>query len=246
MKLINRIGETKLNKSGNLMTIVDYKSSRNIDVLFYNTGYIATNRAYKEFSNGILKDLYERTICGIGYLGEGENDIKSQTSWRHMIQRCYDHKYQEKHYTYIGCIVIDEWHNYQNFIKWYDKNYYEIENETMCLDKDILVKDNKIYSPETCVYVPRDINSLFTKTNVKRGKFPIGVTWHEKTGKYQAGCNNKGELIYLGLHNTPSEAFYAYKHYKEKLIKEIADYYKDKIPTKLYDALYRYEVSIND
>jgi len=246
MKLIDRIGETKLNKSGNLMTIVNYKNSRNIDVLFYNTGYTATNRAYKEFANGIIKDLYEKTICGIGYLGEGENDIKSQTSWRHMIQRCYDYKYQEKHYTYIGCTVIDEWHNYQNFIKWYKKNYYKIGSETMCLDKDILFKNNKIYSPETCVFVPQCINNLFTKTDIDRGEFPIGVTLHKKTNKYQAGCNNKGELIYLGLHNTPLEAFKTYKEYKETHIKEIADEYRDKIPKELYEALYKYEVSIDD
>ena len=249
MKLIDRNGETKISKGGNLMTIINYTNSKNIDVLFPDTGYIATNRDYKEFSVGILKDMYEKTVWGVGYLGGGKyksGGSKKHVTWRHMLERCYDLKAQEKQPTYIDCTVCEEWHNYQIFAEWYDNNYYEVEGELIHLDKDILFKGNKIYSPSTCIFVPRDINSLFTKTNAKRGEFPIGVTWHEKTGKYQAGCNNNGELIYLGLHFTPEEAFNAYKIYKEVLIKQIADKYRDKIPKELYSALYKYEVEIND
>jgi hypothetical protein len=116
----------------------------------------------------------------------------------------------------------------------------------MCLDKDILFKGNKIYSPETCVFVPSDINILFTKTNAKRGDFPIGVTYNKKVGKYQSRCNVNSKLIHIDFFNTPEEAFFAYKIFKEKLIKHIANKYKDKIPNNLYEAMLRYEVEITD
>ena len=57
---------------------------------------------------------------------------------------------------------------------------------------------------------------------------------------------DKKNRVGLGTYSTPEEAFYAYKEYKEKLIKEIADLYQNEIPTILYEAMYNYEVEIND
>ena len=73
--------------------------------------------------------------------------------------------------------------------KWIENNYYEIEGETMCLDKDILCKGNKIYSRDTCVFVPQRINSLFTKCDNARGDNPIGVE-DLPSGNYRAYCND--------------------------------------------------------
>ena len=97
-----------------------------------------------------------------------------------MLTRCYSDKYKKKKPTYEDCKVYEELLNFQNFAKWDSENYYEIEGETMCLDKDILVKHNKIYSPETCVYVPNTINVLFTKSDKIRGNTPIGVNEQKK------------------------------------------------------------------
>ena len=90
-----------------------------------------------------------------------------------MLERCYDTEHSYKFPTYENCIVCDEWLNYQNFARWFDINYYEIEGEVMCLDKDILFKGNKIYSPKTCIFVPRGINNLFTKNDKCRTNFAI-------------------------------------------------------------------------
>ena len=121
----------------------------------------------------------------------------------------------------------------------------------MELDKDILVKGNKIYSPETCIYMPQTINTLFVKKDRNRGKLAIGTT-RRKNGKYMAQCNlinpetGKSKLKNLGYYNTELEAFKVYKYYKEKNIKEVADYFKKEIPSELYNAMYRYEVEITD
>lgn len=46
--------------------------------------------------------------------------------------------------------------------------------------------------------------------------------------------------------DTLEEAFYSYKNFKERYIKQVANEYKDKIPQKVYDAMYRYEIKITD
>ena len=167
-----------------------------------------------------------------------------------MLQRCYYDKFHERNPTYIGCKVCDEWLNFQNFAEWYEKNYYEVEGETMCLDKDILVKHNKIYSTDTCIYVPQTINLLFTKNNSKRGESVIGTTPFK--GKYVVQCHlinpktGKSKYEYLGRYDTQEKAFEVYKYYKEKNIKEVADYFKNLIPKRLYDGMYSYEVEITD
>ena len=82
--------------------------------------------------------------------------------------------------------VCKEWMSYENFKNWFDNNYYEIDGEIMCLDKDILFKNNTIYSPKTCVFTPKRINNLFTKRQNDRGDYYIGVTYHKKTGKFES------------------------------------------------------------
>jgi len=229
------------------MTIVEYYRNDNMIVEFQN-GY-KIKVAYNNFEKGHVKNPYDKTIYNVGFVGESLYNSKDKIykTWVSMYVRCYDKTELEKHLTYVGCSVCEEWHNFQNFIKWYHENIYEIENEKMCLDKDILLKGNKVYSPETCIFVPQNINTLFTKRDNDRGDLPIGVYWHKREQKYRVQCNNGGgKQVPLGSYNNIEEAFNVYKIFKEKHIKQIADKYKDKIPYKLYEAMYRYEVNITD
>ena len=255
--IIKKVGEINYNNNGSKMQIIKYINNRNVFIQFDNNNY-KTKTSYKDFKEGRVKNPYDKTYVGIGFLGEGKykkyinkKDTKQYSEWGHMLKRCYDKNYLSRFPTYKDCTVCKEWCNFQIFAKWFDENYYEIDNEKMRLDKDILIKGNKIYSPETCIFVPENINNLFVKSDAIRGKYPIGVTEHKPhklyTTKYRARCmNNNKKRIDLGLYNTPGEAFYAYKKYKENLIKRIADEYKNKIPQKLYDAMYRYKVEITD
>ena len=167
-----------------------------------------------------------------------------------MLMRCYYPKYQEKYPTYKGCEVEDYLLNFQHMCKWLDENYYEVPGERVCLDKDILHKGNKIYSRETCIFVPQRINLLFTKRDNSRGDNPIGVS-DLPSGNYRVDCNNGyGKLVYLGVYSTKEEAFKIYKEYKENVIKETIDSYEGKIPEPFYSklriAMYNYEVEIYD
>ena len=162
-----------------------------------------------------------------------------------MLKRCYDPYYLNKRPTYRDCVVCKEWHNFQNFAKWYEENYYEVSGERMELDKDILIKNCKIYSPQTCIFVPNKINILFAKGDTKK-TLPTGV--FPNKSRFQARCriydyeDNKSKDIYLGNFATPEEAFLIYKNFKEIHIKEIADMYKKIIPIKLYEAMYKYKI----
>lgn len=251
MELIDRTGEINYNIYNNQMIILKYINARNIIVVFENGYKVKSN--YLSFKKGSIKSPYDKSVNNIGYLGEGNykdkiNGIESReyTTWSNLLKRCYNKKTQEKHPTYINCTVCSEWHNFQVFAKWFNENYYEVDNEKTHLDKDILIKGNKVYSPKTCCFVSSKINMLFTKSNIVRGDYPIGVSWHKIRNLFSANCNNGNKKkIHLGYFNTPEKAFYeGYKPYKEKLIKQYADAYKDKIPKNLYDALYKYEVEI--
>ena len=254
---IDRTGEVGHNTFGSKMVIVGYRGALDIVVYFPEYDWTFKGVTYQHFKNGLIKCPYEKRTFGVGYLGEGEYKTKENGkhtrvyhTWENMLQRCYSEKFHKKYPTYIDCEVCEKWLNFQKYGKWFSDNYYEIDNETMCLDKDILVKHNKIYSPETCIFVPQTINLLFTKRQNARGKSVIGTTL--KDGRYLARCSlinpetGKSKNKHLGYYKTQEEAFKVYKYYKEKNIKEVADYYKDRIPDKLYDGLYNYEVEIDD
>ena len=255
---VDRTGEKNINNFGSEMVITGYRMNRDMDVYFPEYDWIVRNVQYGNFKKGNVKCPYEPSICGIGYIGEGEykrwengKDTRVYKTWNNMLRRCYDKKYHEKYPTYIGCEVSEDFHNFQNFAKWYYNNYYEVEGERMHLDKDILCKGNKIYSPETCIFVPERINSLFTKCDRSRGESVIGTTL-TKNGKYRVSCNlintvtGEPKRKHLGYYETQEKGFEVYKQFKENYIKQIADYYKEQIPISLYNALYEYEVEITD
>lgn len=257
MNKTNRVGEERINNFGSKMIIKEYRKYSDIDVYFPEYNWTFKNATYNSFKNGKIKCPYEPRYYGVGFIGEGKYKMSIDRKhtdkyniWYDMLKRCYDPKYQEKYPTYKGCRVEDYLLNFQHMGEWIENNYYEVPGEKMCLDKDILRKGNKIYSRETCIFVPQRINTLFVKSNKARGKDPIGV-YQLPSGNYRVFCNDGyGKKIPLGTYSTKEQAFQAYKEYKEKIIKEVIDSYKGKIPephyTKLKEAMYNYEVEIND
>lgn len=248
---MEHIGERYCNRFGSWYTVMEKLPKRYYVILFDN-GYSCKKR-YDHIKDGEVSCPYDKTMyrqCCIGVgdykVWENGKHTKEYSYYKAIITRCFDEKYKEKEKTYKDVCLCEEWYNFQNFAKWLNENWYEIDNQLMCVDKDILIKGNKIYSPQTCILVPKSINSLFVSGKTYRGKNPIGV-YENKDGKFIASCGNgKNEQIYLGIYNTSSEAFEVYKEYKEKIIKQVADEYKNLIPQKLYDAMYRYEVEIDD
>ncbi|MCM3444363.1 hypothetical protein [Metabacillus halosaccharovorans] len=190
---LSRLGETRLSEiSNSLMCVDEYNTHNDIWVRFIDTGTLV-HTTYQNFANGKVKDPMCPSVFGIGYLGdEGEYQVKINNettpqymTWQSMLRRCYSFISLIKYPCYKGCSVDNRWLNYQVFGKWYDENYYDIEGETISLDKDILVEGNKVYSESTCLFVPKSINTMFARCKDKnrilnkletyKGKMPDDV-----------------------------------------------------------------------
>lgn len=240
------------------MKVIAYNDRHNIIVEFQDKYKAQIHTSWHWFERGGIKNPYYPEVFEIGMIGikypcrvDGKI-TKEYNVWHSMLQRCYDIKGKENLITYKDAVCCDEWLNYENFYEWLhlqnNFNKWSVD-ERWAVDKDILVKGNKIYSPETCCLVPMNVNNLFTKRNSKRGKYPIGVTKNKNL--FMARCMNPfiGKLEYIGLHyKNPFEAFQAYKNRKEEIIKQVAqiEYNKGNITERCYEAMLRYEVEITD
>lgn len=192
------------------------------------------------------KRAMQPTMCGIGYHGSEDVDYSSESylRWHDMIHRCYNAKFHMSHPEYADCTVSEEWLNYSNFKVWFDQN--KIAGMKLDLDKDILFKGNKEYSPATVAFVPHEINTLFLTGKRSRGDLPIGVYYDKERNKYRADMSFMGKTIKLGRFDTAEDAFARYKEYKEDFIKDMAEQYKDEIPDKVYQAMLKWTIEITD
>lgn len=190
------------------------------------------------------KNKHKRLLynCAINDLDETIDNAKFYSHWKGILNRCFNENLHKKYTTYDDCEVCSEWLLLSNFKKWFDENYIEGYQ----LDKDILVKGNKLYSPQTCCFVPRNINTLLTKSNSSRGKCLIGVTFNKSKGKYEAHVNINGKTRHFGGFTNEYDAFIKYKNEKEKEIVRIANEYKDRINENVYNSLINYKVEITD
>lgn len=141
-------------------------------------------------------------------------------TWKEMIRRCYSVKFQERYPTYRGCTVSGDWLIFSKFRAWMEGQDWENKQ----LDKDLLLEGNKVYSPETCVFVTQTVNKFITDRRAARGKYPIGVRWHKGTNKFESNCRNPftKKLEHLGLFTCEQEAHEAWRKRKLELAHELA------------------------
>jgi len=155
-----------------------------------------------------------------------EKKIPSYRRWNGMIRRSYDEKFHKIHPHYIGCTVSDKWKYFSKFKEWYDSHVKE-NDLNYHLDKDLLIPGNKVYSPENCVFIPREINCLIIKSDSARGQYPIGVHYHIRDHKFQSSCKyydlntRKSINKFLGYYATPQDAANAYVEYKSEIIRNV-------------------------
>ena len=197
-----------------------------------------------------------KLILGIGLKGEkypSHKDgkiLREYNTWTGMIRRCTKECWS-KNPSYVGTTCSDNFKSYTFFYEWCQTqvgfNSKDEKGKSWNLDKDLLVRGNKIYSETTCVFVPQNVNCLLTKSEAKRGKYLIGVCWDKQHSKFRAFCKDgKRKNINLGRHSTEQEAFLAYKLCKEDVIKKVAEEYKYQLDYRVYESLMKYEVSEND
>lgn len=227
-------GEVYPTKQGNVK-VIKYYSALRVKIKFIDdSGYTTITRA-ELIRKGSVKNPYCKTICDVGYFGEGSYKCGAKNSreyalFRAMLSRCYDSKEQIKHPTYEGCSVDPRWHNFQNFAEDIRKmpNWDTLGFE---LDKDLRVLKNKIYGPKYCSFVPKEINKLVNRLNAK------GFSRRRDTGKYRVFIGMRGVTESRGGFSSKKKAYRVYCLAKAKYIKEIAKEHKQNIHKEVYKTL---------
>lgn len=244
--------EEQVFKTNNYGTVVvtEYVNASKVHVKFVDTGY-ETVASIANVKLGNIKDRSAVSVHGVGIIGDeptkiNRKHLKEYILWTAMLQRCYDSKFHSKRPTYKDCTVSENFRYYTYFKEWCS-NQIGFNNDGWSLEKDILIKGNKIYSEHTACFVPREVNDLFTKSDKTRGNLPVGVCYCKSKRKFVGQISTgKGVQDYLGAFNTSEEAFLAYKKAKENHIKDVANKWKDQIDVRAYEALMNYEVEITD
>lgn len=191
---------------------------------------------------------------GKGYIGEGRYQPLSckreRSLWADLLKRSFSEKYHKVKPTYKDVEVCKEWLCFQNFAAWCESqkffNAKDNNGKAYQLDKDILVRGSKVYSPRTCCFVPSQINSLFSHVKSTKGEYPVGVSYVKRRGNFHAYYSNSGKRVNLGYFKTSEQAFNAYKIAKEAHIKFMANLWKDRTDDRVYQALMCYEIHIDD
>lgn len=194
----------------------------------------------------ILNDFKDREgswVLSAYCRGDKQRQTQAGRLWVNMLIRCLENgSMQASRKTYEGCRHTFE--DFQDFAEWCQTQIGYLDGYQ--LDKDIIRKGNKVYSKETCFFIPKDLNILFTLRTFDRGLLPIGVHLKTRSGRYGATLSKYGKLTYLGYYSTATEAFLVYKKEKEKLIKEMANFYKASIDPRAYECLMNYKIEETD
>ena len=204
-----------------------------------------------ELTQGQIDGLIgvERVVVKATVHGVGCNDVQFQIKvdgkivwqyqlWRNMLRRCFCEKYKAESPSYQDVTCCDEWLSFANFLEWVNKEVgYKGKPFGFDLDKDIIIKGNKVYCPEACAFVPKAINMLLVDCGSVRGKWPVGVTLDKRCGSFVARIMLDGKKRHLGTFPTPSAAFEAYKLAKEAKIKSFALKYRSEIKPAVFSSL---------
>ena len=187
--------------------------------------------------------MSRKMVCGVGVNDSDTPVLQTDrgrtvwlcpyySAWASMISRCYSKKIHLKCPTYAGCSVDQNWLTFSVFREWMEAQDWQGKH----LDKDILFPGNKVYSAESCVFVPPALNAFLTDRGRKRGDWPIGVCWSKPVGKFQARCRNPftGEAGHIGYFDDPNDAHEAWRTRKHQHALRYAEMQED---PRIADAL---------
>lgn len=237
--------------------VEEYLGDKKVRLKFINTGGVRTAHTsqirggdVRDFcAEKVVKSKTNNIIHKVGDRGDDKSLVDGNSKiyqvWCAMLQRCYSQHNEYIKRNYKDCEVSDYFKIFPQFLEWWEMKSEGISIDLQ-LDKDILIKGNRLYSETTCTLVPRDVNMLLIKRDKARGKYPIGVTYCKNAKRYKAQFSKFNVITNLGFYDDIEAAFIAYKKAKEEYVKEVANKYKDVIEDKVYKILMEYEVNIDD
>ena len=236
------VGQVFKTNEGGKAIVVEYISTSNVVVMFQ--GYDATDTVTVRVDNlraGRVKNPMNPSVHGVGYFGIGDFVSRCETldgsigqpapvyrAWGSMMNRAYSQKYKTEKPTYANVSVCREWHNFQTFADWYCRQHgMNPEATDYHLDKDLLVKGNRVYSPETCCLIPAAINAVVhSLIHVDLDSddtygLPHGVQQDDEGFFVKVSMN--GQAHYLHGFKSPQSASRAYKALRTVAIQDLID-----------------------
>lgn len=218
--------------------VIQFNNSKNVEIEFINTKFRTITSA-EHVRSGLIKDPFFPYLYGRGYVGESHRqnigDLKAFKCWKHMMDRCYREGYSSK--TYENVEVCKEWYNFSNFKLWFQEHYVE----GFELDKDVLQKDveYKVYSPETCLFLPKEINCAITTRNKNKYNLPVGISLSDNN-KYECKVRYKNTNYINKRFDILEEAIEFYNYNKSKIMESLIQKYDEQLEERAKIALRNY------
>ena len=241
-----KVGDTFLTKRCGICTVIEYVSYVEVYVKFEDGNIVKTR--VQSLGKGHCRNLNSKLVLGVGIndmLGAEKTKefIKQRQMWFGVLQRCFSIKLLERRPTYKNCKVSESWLWLSNFIKDIKsiENYEKSLNEGWQLDKDLLSNEGKLYSKDTCCFIPRSLNLVLSSYPKKLNGLPKGVKL-SKGGRYFAILQKEGNQIFLGSYDSVEEASRVYNIAKKEYLLNIADSVKDVVPENVYKALVNFNL----
>lgn len=241
-------GDVFTSNEGYDVVVLGFSKTKGVLVQFDDERQYTMCVTAQNLRNGQVKNPYHPSVYGFGYIGIGpykakidRKNTREYAVWSAIIRRSCTEFWTTKPSLkcYEGSSISKEWLCFQVFAKWLTENpFYELGYQ---VDKDLIKKGNKHYSPETCALIPQEINKLLYRSEERNGLLPTGVCSNGK--KFQASLSRFGEKIYLGTFNCPNEAHQAYVVAKEAYVKEVANEWHGRIDERVYKALMNWRVA---
>lgn len=200
-------------------------------IKFLISGY-ETTVVLSNIIRGSVDDRFSPSICNIGFLGENTGDYQKQiySLWSNMIKRCYNEKLSLKFPTYKNVTVCKEWHNYSNFVKWHKENYpNNVEGIKFDMDKDLrqIGMENKVYSPETCIFLPQKINKFLCSLDryKNNSEHVLGASFNKRYGKWGTKIKDfDTQISFCKYSNSIEEASEIYAKYRAENSEKVKNY----------------------
>lgn len=253
-KIISRMktlyeGSLFESKDFGYVEVLEYHKASKVLVKFLNTG----TKEYFHSSairDGAIRDRFAPTVYGVGVIGDEvvrTNGVlkKEYDVWSGMLERCYSNKLKQQFPTYDSCYASEEFKHFSKFKSWYFSQN-GCGEAGWSLDKDLLIKGNKLYSAETCVLLPSELNVAIVPQKSIRGKHPIGVHFKDENRKFCASMGTGKRHKHLGYFENQEDAFRVYKQAKKAYVKSLAEKWKGFLDERAYVALTNFVVNIDD
>lgn len=131
-------------------------------------------------------------------VGDVYYHTRSSLLWQNILSRC---KNTER--------STNLFKNYQTFTDWCQGQYGYMQKEDngsfWPLDKDIINAGNKIYSEDTCCFIPTKLNTILgTGGNTrKENALPLGVSYDKSREKFISSIRIDGKGKFLGRYDDP-------------------------------------------